>query len=195
MVKEIAIISVSGVLTLAFICLVLYFVGKEMTNVFSCPYNKAKGKVSAYIDFNDYEVYYYIDGSWYFHQETSQIKHSWDEAKLAEPVSTLLTLIYKDYDNFIHNFQFNMQMLSFEHKILSSVSGSVESNTSCTVRMFDDDVLLNKTEANAIRHFFYYIQNNREILQKQAETERLQKEREAAAIGIVEKINDYLGEK
>lgn len=195
MVKEIAVMSLCGVIFIGLFCWVLYYASKVLVIAMTCPYSNAKEKVSAYIDFHDYAVYYYIDGSWYFHQETSQIKHSWDEAKLAEPVSTLLTLIYKDYDNFKIKFRFDKELVEFEHKILRSISGSVELNTSCTVRMFDDDVLLSKTEANAIRHFFYYIQNNREILQKQAETERLQKEREAATIGIVEKINNYLGEK
>lgn len=135
-------------------------------------------------------TYYKIDDVWWKQEETCYIDHSWDECKISEPISTLLTLIWEDYDNFTFETWLGGKLVNLKHNKLS-ISGSNDS----TLSMFGHTIRATCAESRYIWHFVQGIKNHRDSIIKENERIRLNELREIGTDKVVKEINKYLEEK
>lgn len=135
------------------------------------------------------ETYYKIDGVWWKQEEVRYISKSWDECKISEPISTLLTLIWEDYDKFTFNTSLGDKYVILIHNKLS-ISGDND-----ILNMFGHTIRTKHSEARYIWNFVQGIKNHRESIIKENERIRLEKLRETGTEKVVNHINKYLEDK
>ncbi len=134
-------------------------------------------------------TYYKIDGVWWKQKETCYIDKSWNECKISEPIGTLLTLIWEDYDNFTFNTSLGDKYVKLNHNKLL-ISGDND-----LLNMFGHTIRTTRAECRYIWHFVQGIKNHRDSIIKENERIRLEKLRETGTEKVVNHINKYLEEK
>ena len=134
-------------------------------------------------------TYYKIDGVWWKQEERVYIDKSWDECKISEPISTLLTLIWEDYDNFTFDTSLGGKYVKLSHNRLS-ISGDND-----ILNVFGHTIRATCSESRYIWHFVQGIKNHRDNIIKENERIRLKKLREIGTDKVVKDINKYLEEK
>lgn len=143
--------------------------------------------------FDTYEhciaTYYKINGVWWKQKEPCYIHKSWDECKLNEPISILLTLIWEDYDNFTFNTSLGDKYVKLNHNKLS-INGDND-----LLNMFGHTIRTTHAESRCIWHFVQGIKNHRDSIIQENERIRLEKLRETGTDKVVKEINKYLEEK
>lgn len=134
-------------------------------------------------------AYYKIDGVWWKQEESVYIDKSWDECKISEPISTLLTLIWEDYDNFTFNTSLGDKYVKLNHNKLL-INGDND-----LLNMFGHTIRTTHVECKYIWHFVQGIKNHRDSIIKENEHIRLKKLRETGTEKVVNEINKYLEDK
>lgn len=138
-------------------------------------------------EFDDWvETYYKINDVWWRQEETCYINKSWDECKISEPISTLLTLIWEDYDNFTFDTSLGSKYVKLSHNRLS-ISGDND-----ILNMFGHTIRATCSESRYIWHFVQGIKNHIDNIIKENERTRLKKLREIGTDKVVKEINKYL---
>lgn len=177
-------------LLLGFIWLLFMFgkyILKQISLYFTKPWeNKYKDFLKLDLPIHgEYEhylyTYYRVDNVWYV--ERDDVRHSWDEAKISEPVSTLLTMIFEDYEN----FKWSSRLSGFEHLKLN-----IYCHGTNLLRLFDTDIQLERNEYNHIMNFIIGLHD------KQKELKIIERERYMQGIRVkntdrlVAEMNKYL---
>lgn len=180
---------------LFFLGLIIKHICKQIKLSFTKPWEdkskdvfKVEFKLSN--SFEDYiSTYYKIDNVWWKQEDICYIDHSWDECKISEPISTLLTLIWEDFDNFTFDTSLGDKYVILTHNKLS-ISGCNDS-----MYMFGSVIKTRCSESIYIWHFVQGIKNHRSSIIQENERIRLEKLRETDTDRVVNEINKYLEEK
>lgn len=133
--------------------------------------------------------YVYNENGWY---KLMNCKKSWDEAKIAEPVATLLTLITKDFDNFLvdtSEILGDPYLINLQHNSLDIKMTGGDKNI-CV--LFGNDIKFTKDETQAVADLIYSLQEHKRLKLEGAEELRCKRIRANTYIDIVNKINNCL---
>ena len=136
--------------------------------------------------------YVYNENGWY---KLMNCKKSWDEAKISEPVATLLTLITKDFDNFvvaISEHHGDPYLINLQHNSLDIKMTGGNKNI-CV--LFGNDIKFMDDETQAVADVLYSLQERKRLKLEDAEELRCKRIRANTYLDIVNKINNYLMNK
>lgn len=163
------------------------YVLKQLYLYFTKPWeNKYKDVLKLELPIrNEYEhyfcTYYKVDNVWYI--ERDNVKHFWDEAKISEPVSTLLTMIYEDYEN----FKWSSRLSGFEHLKLN-----IYCHGTNLLRLFDTDIQLEGNEYNHIMNFIIGLHDKQKQLKTIEQETYMKGVRIKNTNRLVAEMNKYL---
>lgn len=180
---------------LFFLGLIIKHICKQIKLSFTKPWEDSSKNVFKvqFTLWDEYEhfitTYYKFDGVWWKQEDRCYIDDSWDECKISEPISTLLTLIWEDYDNFTFDTSLGGKYVKLSHNKLS-ISGDND-----LLNMFGHTIRTKHSEARYIWHFVQGIKNHRDSISQENERVRLEKLRETGTEKVVNHINKYLEEK
>lgn len=159
--------------------------------VFTKPFTKEHFMFCRSGFWDDYVSYFRVNGNWY----TGSADKDWSEASFSEPVNTLLSLIYEDYDNFewsgVKTDGGTVFKIYFKHNFLD-VDTNINVYEGDSITLFGESFYVTRRELCVIRNFFVAIQDNRQkILDKQRET-ALVANRAAKKDIVTNKMKTYL---
>jgi len=174
----------------------VYLVGKHLFYyplklAFTKPFTKEHFMFCRSGFWDDYISYFRVNGNWY----TDNADKDWSEASFSEPVNTLLSLIYEDYDNFewsgVKTSGGNVYKVHFKHQALD-IDTNIDLCDGNSVDLSGESFYVTRRELYTIRNFFVAIQDNRqELLEKQRET-TLVANRAAKKDIVTNKMKTYL---
>lgn len=187
---EISALFLLSCVFLGFIWLLYIFIKYVLIQIylyFTKPWdNKQKDVLKLELPIrNEYEhylcTYYRVDNVWYI--ERDSVKHSWDEAKISEPVSTLLTMIYEDYEN----FNGESRLSGFEHLKLN-----IYCHGTNLLKLFDVEIQLEGNEYNHIMNFIIGLHDKKSELKNIKQERYMREVRIKNADRLVAEMNKYL---